>query len=214
MNLTFFALSALLSLGSNISNAACCVDDSQLVNRWFGENIGDAHVDTSTGWGHAFELYYDLSWHPELSPDKNNGQCKLEWWEWADYIVPGLRSTGMQANVWYDHKEKNHLSPMWADWDKAQESLGKTHEEMRVRVSDYPALSLRGRRLVQTDEGPEWQWQNAERLLRIKVVVKNGSTECPNQAESYSVEQYLRVFDGQGDGGYLEVKEQPFLNLD
>ena len=196
-----FLLIPILLIFSAYANSACCIKESDLRIRVYGEKPGEPHVDTSLGWGHAFDLYYDL----ENRRDLSGGECRLEWWEESDYIVPGLQGLGIVENKWFDHKVLNPLSPMWESWNKGIKML-ENQTETRIRVTDYPALGLTGIRSVETENGVQWIRDSQERNLKIKVKVKSGSTECKIQEESFSLSQYLNIQAGRPNGGYLELE--------
>lgn len=192
---------------SSFAYSACCIKESDINIRAYGERPGDPHVDTSIGWGHAFDIYYDL----ESRRDLIGEECKLEWWEEADYIVPGLQGLGIEKNKWFDHKVVNPLSPMWESWNKGIKRL-QTQSEARIKVTDYPALGLRGIRSIETEDGVKWVRETQERNLKIKVKVKSGSLECDIQEESISLSQFLSIKSGTPLNGYLELENDHLID--
>jgi hypothetical protein len=105
----FLALTISSFLSNPLLQASCCLINANLTIRPYPDQPHLPYVDDTAGWAHAFDLDYEMEWREDLV----GGQCVLEWWEEADYIVHGLRVTGIEPNRWYDHKIHNVHSPMW-----------------------------------------------------------------------------------------------------
>jgi hypothetical protein len=207
--LHYGALALAITMAHPISTwASCCLEAGRLQVRHHGDGPFAPHVDSSVGWGHAFDLFFELSYNPDLS----GGQCQFEWWETADYIVPGLAQLGMEPDIWYDHRVKNSLSPMWENWDKGIMRLGADDPNKTIRITDYPALGLTGVQTVLQDDGTtRWVRTSSERRLRIQAIVRSGSPDCPVQDLSFAVRQDLKVIEGRPAGGRLDVLESLYF---
>ena len=201
---------ALLGLTGPVAQAACCIKSQNLTVRQYAEAFGQAHIDDSAGWGHAFDIDVELEYREDLQGES----CSLQWWEWTDYVVPGLQGSGMQEGYWYDHKLTNPISPMWEDWENALERLSPEQPQVRVRITDYPALGLSSVEVRRPQSGSLdiWYRPSKSRTLKIQAVLLSGSHQCPVQEESVALTQVLSVRSGNPDQGSLVVHQWPFFS--